>query len=30
MTYDGVPDDQERADLITYLQMANAAKGICP
>jgi len=30
MTYDGVPDDQERADLIAYLQMANASKEICP
>ena len=30
MTYDGVPDDRERADLIAYLQMANASKEICP
>ncbi|MFZ0693306.1 MAG: cytochrome c family protein [Alphaproteobacteria bacterium] len=30
MTYDGVPDDQERADLIAYLEMANAAKEVCP
>jgi len=30
MTYDGVPDDQERADLIAYLQMANASKELCP
>ena len=29
MTYDGVPDDQERADLIAYLQMANASKELC-
>jgi cytochrome c len=30
MTYDGVPDDQERADLIAYLEMANKSKELCP
>ena len=30
MTYDGVPDDQERADLIAYLVQANKSKDLCP
>lgn len=30
MTYDGVPDDQERADLIAYLVYANGSKELCP
>ncbi len=30
MTYDGVPDDQERADLIAYLVHANGSMELCP
>jgi cytochrome c len=30
MTYDGVPDDQERADVIAYLVMTNKSKELCP
>jgi cytochrome c len=30
MGYAGIPDKQERADLIAYLKMANASKELCP
>jgi cytochrome c len=30
MTYDGVPDLAERADLIAYLKKANASAADCP
>ena len=30
MTYDGVPDDRERTDLIAYLIYANGSKELCP
>jgi cytochrome c2 len=30
MTYDGVPGDRERADVIAYLETANASKELCP
>lgn len=30
MTFDGVPDDPERADVIAYLEMANKSKELCP
>jgi cytochrome c len=30
MGYAGIPDKQERADLIAYLKMANGSKELCP
>jgi cytochrome c len=30
MGYAGIPDKQERADLIAYLKMANSSKELCP
>ena len=30
MGYAGIPDKQERVDLIAYLKMANGSKELCP